>query len=164
MHVGWYRHQRRLARQVIPEIRSDIASTPVPAPSLPRRLRRCPPSSLGRNDAPTPPPMPVMPTVLMPMVPMMNRSAPIDAFRLGDPLRGRALRCNLATLDFRCDPCRLRSRSARYALRLPKSAARRADATETLPGSARCTSCLVSSGRDPVPQGLSKLPESLQTK
>ena len=39
---------------------------------------------------------------------------------LGDPLRGRAFRCNLPSVDFRCNPCRLRERPARCALSLAR--------------------------------------------
>ncbi len=51
------------------------------------------------------------------MVPQFGRGAGDGAMDLGDPLRGRAIRCNLPSVDFRFYPCRLRElRSLRAAL------------------------------------------------
>ena len=45
------------------------------------------------------PMMPEVPMLSVPMVPKMDTGAGVHTTRLGDPLRGRALRCNL-----RCAP------------------------------------------------------------
>ena len=58
----------------------------------------------------------LMTTMMLMLMTTMDAGAVHGAMILGDPLRGRAFRCNLPSVDFRCNPCRLRSLRSLRAL------------------------------------------------
>ena len=72
-------------------------------------------------------------TMLVMIVPMMDTGAGLHTIRLGEPLRGRAFRCNLRCAPISAAIPLASVRFAHCALRLPDNRTRRADHPDTAP-------------------------------